>query len=265
LIGGLGNDQLHGGADRDELQGGEGDDLLMGEDGDDNLFGQVGNDTLYGGDGDDYLQGFTASNESKQALDAGETDNDFLYGGAGNDTLVGGLGNDDLDGGAGADVMLGDLWDDVYIVNRVNDMVYEKESEGYDTVITSSNYLLNAHIEELRLLEGFHIHGTGNALNNKIIGNSSDNILDGVTGADTMIGGAGNDTYYVDDAGDVVIELAGDGVDVIQSSISYTLGSNVENLVLLDFSKPEKGVVDGTDVLVYGYPKRNELDYMQGD
>ena len=265
LIGGLGQDTLYGGDDRDELQGGAGDDLLFGDDGNDNLFGQVGNDILYGGDGDDYLQGFTASNETKQTLEAGESDDDFLYGGAGNDTLVGGLGNDYLDGGAGADIMIGGQGDDVYIVNSVNDTIYEKAGEGYDTVITSSNYLLNANIEELRLLEGFNIHGTGNALNNKIIGNSADNILDGVTGADTMIGGAGNDTYYVDNVGDAVIELNGEGTDTVQSSISYALGAHVENLVLLDFAKPEKGLVDGKAVLVYGYPKRNELDYMQGD
>lgn len=80
-----------------------------------------------------------------------------------------------------------------------------------------------------------------------------------------MIGGGGNDTYYVDNAGDVVIEHSGEGSDTVQSSISYTLGEHVENLVLLDFAKPEKGLVDGKAVLVYGYPKRNELDYMQGD
>jgi Ca2+-binding RTX toxin-like protein len=265
LMGGLGQDQLYGGADRDELQGGEGNDVLLGEGGNDNLFGQVGNDTMYGGDGDDYIQGFTGSNEVKQSLSAGETDDDFLYGGAGSDTLVGGVGNDYLDGGAGTDQMIGGLGDDVYVVNSVNDVIYEKASQGYDTVITNSNYLLNANIEELRLLEGFNIHGTGNALNNRIIGNSADNILDGVTGADTMIGGAGHDTYYVDNAGDVVSELASEGTDTVQSSISHTLGSHMENLVLLDFSKPEKGLVDGKKVLVYGYPKRNELDYMQGD
>ena len=115
------------------------------------------------------------------------------------------------------------------------------------------------------MLEGYNIHGTGNALNNKIIGNSSDNILDGVTGADTLIGGAGNDTYYVDNSGDQIIEYANQGTETVQSSISYTLGANTENLILLDFAKPEKGLVDGKSVMVYGYPKRNELDYMQGD
>lgn len=264
-IGGFGNDQIFGGTGRDELQGNAGADMLYGEADDDNLFGQAGNDILYGGDGNDYLQGFTASNEAQQTLGAGETDNDYLYGGAGSDTLVGNFGDDYLDGGAGADVMIGGQGNDIYIVNSVNDVIYEQAGQGHDVVITNTNYLLNANIEELRLLEGFDIHGTGNALDNRIIGNSSDNILDGITGADALVGGAGNDTYYVDNVGDSVVEVAGQGVDTVQSSISYTLGNDVENLVMLDFSKPEKGVVDGNQVLVYGYPKRNELDYMQGD
>ncbi len=274
LLGGLGNDRLHGGDDKDELQGGDGADRLYGEHGDDNLFGQVGDDVLYGqvgddvlygGEGDDFLMGFTASNEWQQVLIDGQSDNDHLYGGAGRDTLLGGPGRDYLDGGAGADEMAGGAGDDTYIVNSVNDSVHETANAGYDRVITNTHYLLNAHIEELRLLEGFAIHGTGNAQDNTLIGNSADNILDGVTGADTLIGGAGDDTYYVDNSADVVEEHAGQGLDTVQSSIDYALGGHVENLILLDYSTPEKGRVDGREVLVYGYPKRNELDYLQGD
>lgn len=265
LIGGLGDDALYGGTGRDELQGNQGDDFLYGEEDADNLFGQAGDDVLYGGDGDDFLMGFTASNEAQQTLAEGETDDDALYGGAGNDTLVGSWGDDWLDGGAGADVMAGGQGDDHYVANSVNDVIYEAADEGHDTVYASTTYLLGANLEDLHLLEGFAIHGTGNAQDNLIVGNSADNILDGVTGADSMVGGRGNDTYYVDHAGDQVVEQAGEGTDTVQASIGYTLGDNVENLVLLDFSKPEKGLVDGREVLVYGYPKRNELDYMQGD
>ncbi|MBN3815962.1 calcium-binding protein [Paraburkholderia sp. Se-20369] len=265
IMGGLGHDLLYGDAGNDEIQGGDGHDRLYGGDGDDRLFGQVGNDILYGGAGDDLLVGFTGDNETKKTLGPGESDNDYLYGGEGRDTLLGGLGDDYLDGGAGADHMEGGEGNDTYIVNSVNDVILEYANEGYDTVISSANYILDANLEELRLVEGFNINGTGNALDNRIVGNSADNILDGVTGADTMIGGKGNDTYYVDNVGDRVVELAGEGVDTVQSKISYALGEHVENLNLLDFGKPEKGLVDGVAVHVYGYPKANELDYMQGD
>ncbi|MBU3626460.1 calcium-binding protein [Polynucleobacter sp. JS-Safj-400b-B2] len=263
ILGGLGDDVLWGGIGADELQGGIGNDSLYGEDGNDRLFGGAGNDTIYGGAGDDLIFGGAATNET--ALASGTADSNFLYGGDGSDTIVGGIGNDYIDGGAGADNMQGGLGDDTYIVNSVNDVILEQQNEGYDTVVSSSNYMLNANIEELRLVEGFNINGTGNSLDNRIIGNSFDNILDGVTGADTLIGGLGNDTYVVDNRGDTVVELAGEGVDTVQSKISYTLGNNVENLTLLDFSNFERGIVNGINVLVYGYPKSNELDYMQGN
>jgi Ca2+-binding RTX toxin-like protein len=82
---------------------------------------------------------------------------------------ISGPGNDYLDGGIDADVMVGGLGNDIYIINSVNDNIYEQDNQGYDTVISSASYLLNANIEELRLLEGFNIHGTGNASDNKNI------------------------------------------------------------------------------------------------
>ncbi|MCA1326353.1 calcium-binding protein [Herbaspirillum seropedicae] len=265
LLGGLRNDQLWGDAGDDELQGGQDHDLLYGGAGRDRLFGGVGDDVLYGGAGDDILVGFTGSNELKQSLLAGETDNDHLYGGAGNDLLLAGLGNDYLDGGAGADRMQGGRGDDLYLVNSVNDVILEFSDEGDDTVLSSVNYVLNEHIEQLHLMEGLAINGTGNSRDNTIIGNDCDNLIDGVTGADVMIGAKGNDTYHVDHLNDRVIEHQSEGIDTVNASISYQLADHVENLVLLDFSTPEKGRADGVDILVYGYPKANELDYMQGN
>ncbi len=55
-----------------------------------------------------------------------------------------------------------------------------------------------------------------------------------------MLGGTGNDIYRVDNTGDVVVENADEGTDTVYSSIAYTLGDNVENLISTgsqDFSR----------------------------
>ena len=66
-----------------------------------------------------------------------------------------------------------------------------------------------------------------------ITGNAGNNILTGTLGYnDTLIGGLGNDTYVVNNAGDVVTEALNEGTDLIQSTISFTASTNVENLTL---------------------------------
>ncbi|WP_428664107.1 beta strand repeat-containing protein [Reyranella sp.] len=73
----------------------------------------------------------------------------------------------------------------------------------------------------------------GLAGNDVVLGRDGNDLLDGGTGNDLMVGGAGNDRYYVDAVGDVVLEVfPTDGIDTVVSSIGYTLGANVEHLVL---------------------------------
>ncbi|MBV1796392.1 calcium-binding protein [Siccirubricoccus sp. G192] len=69
--------------------------------------------------------------------------------------------------------------------------------------------------------------------NDTLYGGNAQDLLNGGAGADWMEGGLGNDTYIVDDLGDVVIERAGEGsTDRVETTLSsYTIGSNVEYLV----------------------------------
>jgi Ca2+-binding RTX toxin-like protein len=197
--------------------------------------GLGGNDTMWGGDGDDVLDGGDGDDNLK-----GEAGNDAVLGGAGNDLLYGGAGNDVLDGGTGDDRMYGSTGDDTYYVDSASDRLYEYLNEGIDTVVSSIDFTLADNFENLTL-QGNAVRGTGNSaanvlrgngLDNRLSGGAGDDYIDGGAGNDTMLGGTGNDTFVVDSAGDIVVENANEGIDTVRSSITYTLGDNVENLQL---------------------------------
>jgi len=78
-----------------------------------------------------------------------------------------------------------------------------------------------------------HDNLRGGIGNDTLVGGAGDDFLDGGEGNDKVYGGVGNDTYVVQSAQDVVVELAGEGVDHVKSYISYTLRPNVENLTLM--------------------------------
>jgi trimeric autotransporter adhesin len=182
------------------------------------LLGTLNNDVINGGQRDETIYGLSG--------------NDSLSGGGGADTIVGGYGNDILDGGLGADTMNGGLDDDIYVVDNAADVVLENFEEGNDTVQSSISYTLASNVENLTLIGNAVINANGNSLNNVLVGNTANNTINGGSGNDTMSGGAGNDTYIVNATGDVVTENANEGVDLVQSSVTYTMGNNVENLTL---------------------------------
>jgi Ca2+-binding RTX toxin-like protein len=125
----------------------------------------------------------------------GTIEADTLSGYGGNDRLIGLAGNDRLDGGAGDDTLIGGLGDDVYIVDSAKDKVTEATNQGFDTIEASVSYVMANHIEKLQLVGANAIRGTGNALNNEIIGSSANNTLLGGLGNDVLTGGLGADFF----------------------------------------------------------------------
>ncbi len=191
------------------------------------------------------------------------TDNaDTLAGGAGNNTLQGLGGDDWLDGKAGADLLIGGLGNDTYVVGYL-DEVQEAAGGGTDWVYAKVSHVLEDNAENLLLLSTAR-HGWGNAGDNQLTGNAGHNWLNGRAGADTLSGGAGNDSYVVMDAQDTVIELAGEGVDLIRAGVSYTLSSNVENLTLLGGGSIE-GTGNADANVLKGNAGANVLDGLEGD
>jgi VCBS repeat-containing protein len=133
-----------------------------------------------------------------------------------------------------ADTRQGTAGDDVFVVADANDVVVENPNAGNDEVRSSlATYTLTANVERLVFTGSANASGTGNVLDNTLTGNIGDDLLDGGAGNDTLTGGLGNDIYLVDAAGDSVVEAANQGTDEVRTGLaSYTLGANVENLLL---------------------------------
>ncbi|NIX76657.1 glycoside hydrolase family 113 [Microvirga terricola] len=154
--------------------------------------------------------------------------NDTLDGGAGNDSLWGGAGKDELIGGTGADTMEGKSGNDSYYVDNPGDRVIETSDSGSDVLYTTINCTLPAFVEYLFAEGNGALALIGNDLANWLSGNDADNVLNGGAGADTMLGGRGNDTYYVDSVKDQILDSV--GIDTVITSISFTLGANLDHL-----------------------------------
>jgi Ca2+-binding RTX toxin-like protein len=238
-----------------------------------NLIGTALADALTGGFGDDTLTGL-----------------------AGNDTLLGGAGNDTLNGGAGTDSVDGQDDSDLYIVALAAEHAaaefHDTGSTGTDEVrftstvtgtltlfagdngiervvigtgtgaVADSSGTLALGINATAAPNGLAIFGNAGA--NKLTGTAFADTLDGGVGGDTLIGGNGNDTYFVDNARDLVTEAsATGGTDTVNASISYILGTNVENLVLAG-SAAINGTGNGLVNTITGNAANNVLDGKAG-
>jgi len=227
LTGNSGNNLLDGGSGADSMIGGAGDDRYVVDSTSDTI-------TEEAGGGFDVVSASASFSLSKEVENLTLTGSAAING-SGHDnvnTITGNSGANTLDGKAGADTLIGRAGNDIYLVDNVGDVVIEAATEGTDVVQSTVSYTLTANVEELTLTGSAAIDATGNSLNNKLTGNSGANILDGGLGTDSMSGGAGNDTYVVDNGGDTITEVSSGGIDVVHSSVSFSLAANVENLSL---------------------------------
>ncbi|WP_210168345.1 peroxidase family protein, partial [Devosia sp. Root685] len=228
------------------------------------ITGNAGNNNLNGLGGNDIIDGGAG--------------NDTLTGGAGNDTIIGGLGTEDTTVFAGA----ASAYD--YAVNATGQLVVTHRNggaDGTDTLTGVENLSLNnvnydiilgsntddaalngaTGANNSQLVLGLDGNDTlnGGAGNDILLGGAGNDIHDGGTGADIMGGGAGNDTYIVDNTGDIVDEAANAGTDQVNSSVSFTLGANVENLTLTGTTDGVNGTGNALDNTINGNDGENQL------
>lgn len=235
INGTTGNDVLKGTQFADALTGNAGNDVLAGDNGNDSMAGGTGNDIyIIENTGDTYTEAVNSGTDlvvsylSTITLGAnvenlrlagtavtgiGNALNNTITGNTGANTIIGGLGNDILNGGVGIDTLS-----------------YASATAGVtvNLGLAVQQNTVNAGLDTLSNFENL----TGSNFNDTLTGNTGANVINGGLGVDSMTGGNGNDTYVVDNIGDTVVEGIGLGTDNIQSSVTYTLATNVENLTL---------------------------------
>jgi Ca2+-binding RTX toxin-like protein len=179
------------------------------------------------GNAEGGFSGNYVSGTSTRRVDFFNVDNFVVTTGSGNDSIRTGSGSDYIDGGAGTDTMIGGAGSDIYLVDNSGDVVTENANEGTDEVRTTLATYSLASLVNIENLTGTAAADVAQTLT----GNGANNVIDGGVGADAMTGGLGDDTYVVDNAGDVVTEASSEGTDNVRTSTaSYTLGADVENL-----------------------------------
>jgi Ca2+-binding RTX toxin-like protein len=203
------------------IDGWHGNDKIIGNTQANTIRGSAGNDTIDGGAGDDTFL-VDASSGFYNGFD--------LYnGGAGIDTIKA-LGND-ANIGLNGDFNLSNSIEIITADGKTNVTVYGDDKNN--TLDFSGTTLIGV------VVDGWYGNDKiiGNSQDNTIRGNIGDDTLDGGAGKDVLDGGTGNDTYIVDAVGDVINETStvSTEIDTVQSSITYTLGANLENLTLLGF------------------------------
>ncbi|HSD70455.1 MAG TPA: VCBS domain-containing protein [Woeseiaceae bacterium] len=312
--------ELSGGGNEldNEIVGNDARNFLTGREGVDHMDGRAGADSIWGDEGDDVLLGgrdavfFDVSGEFKSPDSSGgggsggplqvlASNSDNLHGGGGNDRLDGGSGRDSLFGDDGNDILYGG--DDGLSIDADNGFVFGSDDEDDDDFDTRDGlaFLLNDDY-----LDG----GVGNDALDGGSGNDSlhggegvdflygggegplntenNDTLDGLDGAgvDTLVGGTGDDSYFVDgtfvattdvpvydDCGelipgavtriwttDTVLENADEGYDLVFSFAELTLPDHFEELYLQPGADVILGRGNAGDNRIFGNSNDNRLE-----
>jgi Ca2+-binding RTX toxin-like protein len=193
----------------------------------------------------------------------GNSGTDVITGNAGNDLLVAGSGNDTLTAGTGSvtTTFTGGAGNDTFVINSTTDVVTAVAGSNVNTIQTLVSFTAPANVQNLTGTGSTAIKLTGNSGTDVITGNSGNDTLVAGSGSDTLIagtgsavttftGGAGNDVFVINNTADVVTAVAGTNVNTIQSSVSYTAPTNVQDLFLTGSGTVTATANSGNDLLI---------------
>jgi Ca2+-binding RTX toxin-like protein len=240
---------LYGNDGANFIDGGAGSDVMVGFSGDDVYVVDSISDRVIELDSEGYDIIYTESDytlapgsyvEHLSARDWRSTTDLQLIGNDFGNLIEGNDGANFIDGGRGADVMAGFGGNDIYVVDHIDDQVFEVDGGGSDIIYAEVSYRLdnNSRVETLSTRDWFGteaINLYGNAERNILFGNAGSNILDGGLGRDVMVGFGGDDFYYITQPDDQIIEGVDEGIDTViigQNGFGFSLLNlaNVENV-----------------------------------
>lgn len=187
----------------------------------------------------------------------GDDGNNMLVGNGGKNAIFGLGGNDVLDGRSGADAMYGMTGNDTYWVDDPDDHLIENSGEGHDHVHASLSWVLASHLEALTLQDKLHIDGTGNNLDNTLIGSAGRNTLQGLNGDDVLNGKGGQDILLGGTGSDTLV--GGRGTDIMFGGIDEDSDTFVFNSV------KESRLGRGHDIVHDFTSGSDKLDFSQFD
>ncbi|MFN6476847.1 calcium-binding protein [Nostoc sp. DedQUE07] len=266
----------------DNVIGTNANDTITGDNQNNQLSGNNGNDTLDGGTGNDTLKGDAGSDTFKASqgndnIDGGDGIDTADYSQLGQTITLSGVGTIQKAGGLGQDLLF-KVERVIANANVANNTIDASQSlAGVSIAVNLQSRSLTANnVPGLGTLSFTAVNfdnviGTnandnivGDNQNNQLSGNNGDDTLNGGIGNDTLKGGTGDDSYFFDTTLDIITEAANSGIDTVRSSVSYTLGANLENLRLREGGNLT-GIGNSLNNFLFGNTSNNTLNARVGD